>query len=216
MEDVLDVCARPYNPRFPVICMDEAPEQLVGEIRDPFPMRPGDPLRIDSECVRLGKCNLFMFCEPLGGWRQVRVTDRRTKVDGAYALRDFLNEFYRDAEKIVLVMDNLNTHSPGSFYEAFAPEEARDLTERLEIHYTPKHGSWLSIAEREFSVSVWIVGSTTRDYLVAKSMLGSLHVIRLTVRSIGNSRRSTHEPSCVVCILNTYGAIGLFRRRCQQ
>jgi len=152
MEDVLDVYSRPYDPRFPVICMDEASKQLVGEVRDPLPMRPGDPLRIDSEYVRLGTCNLFMFCEPLRGWRHVRVTDRRTKVDWAYALRDFLQEFYADAEKIVLVMDNLNTHSPGSFYEAFEPRIARALTERLEIHYTPKHGSWLDIAECEFSV----------------------------------------------------------------
>jgi hypothetical protein len=152
MEDVLDVYTRPYDPRFPVICMDEASKQLVGEVRDPLPIRPGDPLRIDSEYVRLGTCNLFMFCEPLRGWRQVRVTERRTKVDWAHALRDFLNKFYSEAEKIVLVMDNLNTHSPGSFYEAFAPEEARWLTERLEIHYTPKHGSWLNIAECEFSV----------------------------------------------------------------
>jgi hypothetical protein len=152
MEDVLDVYVRPYDQRFPVICMDEASKQLVGEVRDPLPLRPGDPLRIDSEYVRLGTCNLFMFCEPLRGWRQVRVTERRTKVDWAHALRDFLNEFYLEAEKIVLVMDNLNTHSPGSFYEAFAPEEARRLTERLEIHYTPKHGSWLNIAECEFSV----------------------------------------------------------------
>ena len=152
MEDVLDVYARPYDPRFPVICMDEASKQLVGEVRDPLPMRPGDPLRIDSEYVRLGTSNLFMFCEPLRGWRQVRVTDRRTKVDWAHALRDILTEFYSEAEKIVLVMDNLNTHSPGSFYEAFEPRVARELTERLEIHYTPKHGSWLNIAECEFSV----------------------------------------------------------------
>ena len=152
MEDVLEVYARPYDARFPVICMDEASKQLVGEVRDPLPMRPGDPLRIDSEYARLGTCNLFMFCEPLQGWRHVRVTERRTKVDWAHALRDFLTEFYAEAEKIVLVMDNLNTHSPGSFYEAFEPEEARRLTERLEIHYTPKHGSWLNIAECEFSV----------------------------------------------------------------
>lgn len=152
MEDVLDVYARPYDQRFPVICMDEASKQLVGEVRDPLPMRPGDPMRIDSEYVRLGTRNLFMFCEPLRGWRHVRVTDRRTKVDWAYALRDFLTEFYADAEKIILVMDNLNTHTPGSFYEAFEPQLARDLTERLEIHYTPKHGSWLNIAECEFSV----------------------------------------------------------------
>lgn len=152
MEDVLDVYARPYDPCFPVICMDEASKQLVGEIRNPLPMRPGDPLRIDSEYVRNGTCNLFMFCEPLAGRRCVRVTERRTKIDWAYALRDFLAEHYMAAERIVLVMDNLNTHTPGSFYEAFDPSIARELTERLEIHYTPKHGSWLNIAECEFSV----------------------------------------------------------------
>jgi hypothetical protein len=152
MEDVLDVYARPYNPRFPVVCMDEASKQLIGEIRKPWPMLPGQPERIDSEYERLGTCNLFLFCEPLRGWRHVRVTERRTMVDWAYALREVLNEHYAAAEKIILVMDNLNTHSPSSFYEAFAPAEARALTERLEIHYTPKHGSWLNIAECEFSV----------------------------------------------------------------
>lgn len=152
MEDVLDVYARPYNPRFPVLCMDEASKQLIGEVRKPLPMIPGEPLRIDSEYERLGTCNLFLFCEPLRGWRLVRVTERRTMVDWAYALRDVLTEYYSAAEKIVLIMDNLNTHSPSSFYEAFPPSEARALTERLEIHYTPKHGSWLNIAECEFSV----------------------------------------------------------------
>lgn len=152
MEDVLDVYSRPFDPRFPVICMDEASRQLVGEIREPLPMRPGDPQRIDSEYVRNGTCNLFMFCEPLAGRRYVRVTERRTTIDWAWALRDFLREYYPGAEKIVLVMDNLNTHTPGSFYQAFAPEEAHALTNRLEIHYTPKHGSWLNIAECEFSV----------------------------------------------------------------
>lgn len=152
MEDVLDVYARPYDPRFPVVCMDEASKQLIGETRQPWPMRPGQPERIDSEYERLGTCNLFLFCEPLRGWRQVRVTERRTMVDWAYALRDVLTECYSEAEKITLVMDNLNTHFPSSFYEAFSPAEARALTARLDIHYTPKHGSWLNIAECEFSV----------------------------------------------------------------
>lgn len=152
MEDVLEVYARPYDPRFPVLCMDEASKQLIGEVRKPLPMRPGQPLRIDSEYERLGTSNLFLFCEPLRGWRLVRVTQRRTKVDWAYALKDVLRTHYSQAEKIVLVMDNLNTHSPSSFYDAFAPAEARALTERLEIHYTPKHGSWLNMAECEFSV----------------------------------------------------------------
>lgn len=152
MEDVLDVYARPYDPRFPVICLDEASKQLVGEIRDPLAARPGDPQRIDSEYVRNGTCNLFLFCEPLAGQRHVRVTERRTKIDWAWALRDYLTELHSDAEKVVLVMDNLNTHNPGSFYEAFDPQQAHTLTNRLEIHYTPKHGSWLNIAECELSV----------------------------------------------------------------
>ena len=152
MEDVLDVYERPYDPRFPVICMDEASKQLVGEVRKPLPVKLGQPLRIDSEYERMGTCNLFMFCEPLHGWRNVRVTERRTKVDWAYALQDLIVEHYSQAEKIILVMDNLNTHSPSSFYEAFDPSTARSLTERLEIHYTPKHGSWLNIAECELSV----------------------------------------------------------------
>jgi hypothetical protein len=152
MEDVLDVYARPYDPQFPVICMDEASKQLVGEVRDPLPARPGDPLRIDGEYVRHGTCNLFMFCEPLAGRRHVRVTERRTKIDWAWALRDYLRDHYPAAKKIILVMDNLNTHNPGSFYEAFSPQEAHALTNRLEIHHTPCHGSWLNIAECELSV----------------------------------------------------------------
>ena len=119
MEDVLDVYERPYDPRFPVICMDEASKQLVGEVRKPLPPNPGQPLRIDSEYERLGTCNLFMFCEPLRGWRNVRVTDRRTKVDWAYALQDLIIEHYSQGEKIILVMDNLNTHSPSSFGSSF-------------------------------------------------------------------------------------------------
>jgi hypothetical protein len=152
MEDVLEVYHRPYDPQRPVICMDEASKQLVAEVRQPLPPEPGKPLRYDCEYERRGTCNIFMFCEPLRGWRHVRVTQRRTRVDWAFALRDVLDDEYRDAERVVLVMDNLNTHSPSSFYEAFTPQEARRLTERLEIHYTPKHGSWLDIAECELSV----------------------------------------------------------------
>jgi hypothetical protein len=152
MEDVLEVYHRPYNPRIPVLCMDEASKQLVAEVRQPLPMGPGQPLRYDAEYERRGTCNIFMFCEPLGGYRHVRVTEQRTRVDWAFALRDLLDDKYPVADRVVLVMANLNTHSPASFYEAFAPSEARRLTERLEIHYTPKHGSWLNIAECELSV----------------------------------------------------------------
>jgi hypothetical protein len=152
MEDVLEIYHRPYNSQFPVICMDEASKQLVAEIRKPLPMLPGQPLRYDSEYERRGTCNVFMFCEPLAGYRHVRVTEQRTRVDWAFAMRDLLDEKYKNVEKVVLVMDNLNTHSPASFYEAFPPSEARRLTERVEIHHTPKHGSWLNIAECELSV----------------------------------------------------------------
>lgn len=152
MEDVLEVYQRPYNPQRPVLCMDEASKQLVAEVRQPLPPLPGQPLRYDCEYERCGTCNIFMFCEPLRGWRHVRVTERRTRMDWAIALRDLLDQEYKEVERVVLVMDNLNTHSPSSFYEAFAPNEARRLTERLEIHYTPKHGSWLNIAECELSV----------------------------------------------------------------
>jgi hypothetical protein len=152
MEDVLEVYHRPYNPQIPVICMDEASKQLVAEVRQPLPMCPGQPLRYDAEYERRGACNILVFCEPLHGYRHVRVTQQRTRVDWAFALRDLLDEKYPTADWVVLVMDNLNTHSPASFYEAFTPSEARRLTERLEIHYTPKHGSWLNIAECELSV----------------------------------------------------------------
>lgn len=152
MEDILEVYKRPYDSQRPVLCMDEASKQLVAEVRQPLPAKPGEPLRYDSEYERRGTANIFMFCEPLRGWRWVRVTDRRTKIDWAFALRDLLDTEYAQVDHVVLVMDNLNTHSPSSFYQAFAPSEARRLTERLEIHYTPKHGSWLDIAESEFSV----------------------------------------------------------------
>ena len=152
MEDVLDVYVRPYDPRVPLVCMDETSKQLVGETRVPMPAAPGRPARVDYEYERHGVSNLFLFVEPLRGWRQVTVTDRRTKTDWAHAIKDLVDVHYPDAERIVLVLDNLNTHGLGSLYEAFAPEEARRLSRKLELHYTPKHGSWLNIAEIELSV----------------------------------------------------------------
>ena len=151
MEDVLDVYARPRDPAYPLVCMDEQPVQLVAEIRKPVPAAPGRPKRVDNEYRRAGTANIFMFCEPAGGWRHVEVTERRTKVDWAWQVRDLLDGRYKGVMKLILVMDNLNTHSIGSLYEAFPPAEARRLAERLEIHYTPKHGSWLNIAENELS-----------------------------------------------------------------
>ena len=152
MEDVLEVYTRPYDPRRPQVCMDETSKQLVGEYREPLPMAPGQPERYDYEYVRNGVCNLFMFFEPLTGKRRVKVTAQRRRHDWAECIRELVDEQYPEAEKIVLVLDNLNTHTPGSLYAAFPPAEARRLTEKLEIHYTPKHGSWLNMAEIELSV----------------------------------------------------------------
>ncbi len=152
MEDVLEVYRRPYDSRRPVVCLDEQSKQLVKETRPTIPAKPGRNQRMDYEYERNGTANLFMRFEPLAGRRRVKVTEQRTKVDFAHAIRDMVDEDYSEAEVIVLVMDNLNTHKPASLYEAFAPAEARRLIEKLEIHYTPKHGSWLNMAETELSV----------------------------------------------------------------
>ena len=152
MEDVLAVYTRPYDPQRPQVCMDETSKQLVGEVRTPVPGAPGQPTRYDSEYVRNGVRNLFLAFEPLGGQRQVKVTARRTRVDWAEFIRELVDVHYPQAEVIVLVLDNLNTHTVGSLYEAFDPGEAARLAAKLEIHYTPKHGSWLNMAESELAV----------------------------------------------------------------
>jgi hypothetical protein len=141
MEDVLDVYHRPYDPKRPQVNLDETNKQLVGEVRDPLPAAPGQARRYDNEYVRNGTANLFVVFEPLAGWREVTVTDTRTRGDWAGVVKALVDGRYRDAEKLVLVMDNLNTHSVASLYEAFAPAEARRIADRLEIHHTPKHGS---------------------------------------------------------------------------
>src|SRR5262245_34299913 len=152
MEEVLELYRQPYDPAFPVVCMDEASKQLIGEVRIPLPAEPGQPRRCDYEYERLGVCNLFLFVEPLRGWRRVFVRERRTRVDWAICLRELLEVHYPAAQKVRLVLDNLNTHTGASLYEAFAPREARRLLDRLEFHYTPKHGSWLNMAEIELGV----------------------------------------------------------------
>ena len=152
MEDVLAVYHLPYEPAYPVVCMDESCKQMVGEVRDPIPCAPGRPVRIDDEYVRNGVAEIFMEVEPFAGKRHVAVTERRTRKDWALQIKQMLDECYPDANKVRLVMDNLNTHNIASLYEAFEPGEARRLAERLEIHYTPKHGSWLNMAEIELSV----------------------------------------------------------------
>ena len=152
MEDVLDGYHRPYDPKRPLVCLDEASRQLIGEVVQPIPAGPGQPERFDYEYVRNGTANLFMAFEPLLGWRAVQVTERRTAKDFAAVMRWLVEDVHEDAEKVVLVVDNLNTHKPASFYEAFPPEQARRIAERIEWPYTPKHGSWLNMAEIELSV----------------------------------------------------------------
>jgi hypothetical protein len=152
MEDVLDVYHRPYDETRPVVAVDEASKQLVGEAVQPIPAEPGQPERFDYEYVRNGTANLFMISEPLAGWRHVMVTERRTAKDFAEVLRWLAEDVYQQADRIVLVMDNLNTHKLASLYDAFPPEQARRIAERFEIHHTPKHGSWLNVAEIELSV----------------------------------------------------------------
>lgn len=152
MEDVLDVYAEPFKPWQPVVCFDERPCQLLADTRETIPMEPGQPKRYDYEYERHGTCNLFMICQPLAGWRQVKVTPRRTKIDFAECMRELVDVHFPHAEVIRVVLDNLSTHTPGALYEAFAPEEARRILRKLEFHYTPKHGSWLNMAEIEISI----------------------------------------------------------------
>ena len=151
MEDVLEVYQRPFDPAYPVICMDEQPIQLHAEVREVIPAQPGHPERHDYEYKRNGVVCGFMITEPLGQWRRITISERRTKADWAHHMQHLLEVDYSDAEKVILVCDNLNTHVPGAFYETFPPQRARSLLDRLEIHYTPKHGSWLNIAEIELS-----------------------------------------------------------------
>jgi hypothetical protein len=151
MEDVLAVYTRRYDPHRPVICMDEKPFQLLGHVRDPIPATPGQDHKEDSEYLRCGTCSIFLWVEPLKGWRRVDAQPQRTKIDWAHQIERLLTLDYPDAETVVLVMDNLNTHGIGSLYQAFEPEHAFTLAQRLEIHHTPKHGSWLNIAEIELS-----------------------------------------------------------------
>ena len=151
MEDVLEVYHRPYDPKRPVLCIDETFKQLIGETRAPLPLRPGMVERYDHEYVRNGVASLFLACEPLAGWRHVAVTEHRGRVDWAGFIRSLLDGRYAQAERVVLVMDQLNTHALASLYETFPPDDAKRLAERIELHHTPKHGSWLNIAEIELS-----------------------------------------------------------------
>jgi hypothetical protein len=152
MEDVLDLYARPHDPRRPLVCFDETNKEQHIEVIEALPVQPGQPKREESTYERNGVSNVFMFFAPLENWRQVDVTDRRTKVDWAQCMKDLVDVHFPDAEKVVVVQDNLNTHTPAALYAAFAPAEAKRIWDRLEFHYTPKHGSWLNMAEIELSV----------------------------------------------------------------
>ena len=183
MEDVLDVYELPYNPSRPVVCMDEKPYQLLGDAREPLPMRSGSNQKIDSEYVRNGTCSIFAFVEPLGGKHHVSVHEHRTAVDWAHEIKYLSDVMYPDAEKIILVMDNLNTHKPASLYKAFPPAEARRIIKRLEIHYTPKHGSWLDMAEIELNVM-------TRQCLSRR--IDSIDLLRSELTAWENERNLEH------------------------
>jgi len=180
MEEVLDVYARPYNRQRPVLCMDEQPIQLLKETRTPIAGTKKHPRRVDYEYERAGTASIFMFCEPLAGWRQVCVRERRTKVDWAQEMESLLQTRYRSVEKVVLVCDNLNTHTKGAFYEAFKPATARSLVQRLEFCHTPKHGSWLNIAENELS-------SMTRQCVTGRRFA--------TIKELSTQTTAWHEHS---------------------
>lgn len=152
MEDVIDVYELPYDPMYPVVCMDEKPYQLLDDVRQPLSVRPGDNQKTDSEYKRNGTCSIFAFVEPLGGRHHASVHEHRTAIDWAMEIKYLSDEMFPDAKKIILVMDNLNTHKAASLYKAFPPSEARRIIKRLEIHYMPKHGSWLDMAEIELNV----------------------------------------------------------------
>lgn len=182
MEMVLDVYKRPFDPRYPVVCMDESPRQLTAETRAALPASAGKPARYDYEYRRCGVCNIFLACEPLRGKRMVRIRERRTKEDWASFLEDIVAS-YETAEKITLVMDNLNTHQPGSLYESFPPEKAKALWDRCEFVYTPKHGSWLNIAEIELRV---LAGQCLNR------RIGSIETVKKEVQAWQASRNTTN------------------------
>lgn len=152
MEDILDLYAEAYDPRYPQVCFDERPVQLLADVYDPLPMYPGQIRRYDHEYERNGTANLFVFCQPLAGWRQVKATQHRKKTDFAECMQELVDIHFPDAELIKIVLDNVNTHTPGALYDAFPPEEARRILRKLEFHYTPIHGSWLNMAEIEISI----------------------------------------------------------------
>jgi hypothetical protein len=194
MEDVLDVYKRPYDSGHPNVCLDETSKQLIGETRIPVPACPGQPARYDYEYKRNGVANLFMIFEPLAGKRHVKVTRRRTKTDWAYCVREMVDRIYPDAEQIVLVMDNLNTHNKSSLYEAFEPAEAKRIADKLEIHYTPKHGSWLDMAEIELGILArQCLSRRINNMEQLKDEVAAWQTIRNTAKAKVNWRFTTED-----------------------
>jgi hypothetical protein len=185
MEDVLETYAKPRNPNIPVLCMDEQPVQLVKDVKVPIPATKRTPKRVDYEYERAGVANVFMFTEPLSGWREVMIRERKTKVDWAIAMADLLEGRYVACEKVIVVCDNLNTHTMGAFYEVFEPERARSMVRRIEFHYTPKHGSWLNIAENELS-------SMTRQ-CVSGRRIGDIETLRRETSAWASDVNSTQR-----------------------
>jgi len=185
MEDVLETYAKPRNPNIPVFCMDEQPVQLVKDVKVPIPATKHTPKRVDYEYERAGVANVFMFTEPLSGWREVMIRERKTKVDWAIAMADLLEGRYVACEKVIVVCDNLNTHTMGAFYEVFEPERARSMVRRIEFHYTPKHGSWLNIAENELS-------SMTRQ-CVSGRRIGDIETLRRETSAWASDVNSTQR-----------------------
>ena len=184
MEETLDLYHRPYDPAFPLVCMDEKPIQLILETRIPLPALPGYPLRYDYEYERNGTAVNFLFTEPLAGWRKVNIRARKTSIDWAHEVKELLDVDYPDADKVILVCDNLNTHTIAALYEAFEPAEAHRLANRLEIHYTPKHGSWLNIAEIELSV-------LSKQCLDAR--IPDIDTLRRETKAWERNRNQTHK-----------------------
>lgn len=185
MEDILDVYQRPYNPLYPVVCLDETSRQLIEETRVPIAVKPGEPKKVDYEYRRNGVVDLFMIFEPLAGQRHVMITDSRKRTDFANCIQMIEDEYYPNCEKIVLVMDNLNTHSIASLYTAFPPKKARRLAEKLEIHYTPKHASWLDMAEIEIGI---MSRQCLSDYLANKDKIEAEVLAWCTKRNSNNSK----------------------------
>lgn len=184
MEDVLDLYAEPHDPLKPTICFDESPYQMVSETRTPVPARPGHVQRYDYEYKREGTCNLFMFAEPKQGYRHVTVTDRRTTLDFAHCMKDLVDVYYPSASVIRVVLDNLNTHTPAALYAAFEPTEARRIVRKLEFHHTPKHGSWLNMAEVEFAV----LSTQCLD-----RRLGNVQVVQNEIAAWERKRNAAHS-----------------------